>query len=85
MPVKNRQVYVIRKLVNKTVPFQLFAAMELGRSDREPEHLVTPCVCPCGDLCLRLGKVNGPPETLSALFGAIWQEQEQPSICWQGV
>lgn len=28
-----------------------FAAMELRRSDREPESRVIPCGRPCGDLC----------------------------------
>ena len=60
--------------VNTAVPLQSFAAMELGRSDREQESLVISCSHPCGDLRPCLEKwINRPPGTLLTLFGAIWQ------------
>lgn len=44
--------------VNMAVFLQSLAAMELVSTDRELERLVTPCSRPCGDLWLRLEKVD---------------------------
>lgn len=54
----------------------IFAAMELRRSDRERGSflpLMSICVAFCA---FRLEKVdNRPPDTFSALFGAIWRKR----------
>ncbi len=47
--------------VNTAVPLQFLAVMELGRSDREPESLVTHCGRPCSVLCPCLENVDNRP------------------------
>lgn len=56
--------------VNTAVLLQPFAAMELGRSDRESGRLVTPCGCPCGDLWPCLEKVD--KQAARKPFRPVW-------------
>lgn len=76
--------------VNTAVSFRYFAVMELVGSDREPERLVTPCGRPCGDLCLRLGKVdkNKTDRKPFGPFGAIWRklsDEEKGDKPWRNI
>ena len=63
--------------VNTAVP-RSFAAMESGRSDREPGCLVTPCGRPCGDLWPCLEKVDKLPAPFLPCLGRFGKTAPDP-------